>query len=159
MDFGDALNKALREEMRRDPRVFCIGEDIVLGVPFGVTKGLCEEFGPERVLNAPLSEAAIVGAALGAAMAGLVPVVDMRFAGYVPCAIDEVRNKVVKPRDVFGGRSAGSTRMASRPRWWTHGASCPSTGPRSRTRCGARTASSSPRKGRCAGPRGRGSRG
>src|SRR5437763_1101866 len=59
MDFGDALNKALREEMRRDPRVYCIGEDIVLGVPFGVTTGLCEEFGPARVLNAPISETAI----------------------------------------------------------------------------------------------------
>ncbi len=56
MDFGDALNLALREEMRRDPRVYCIGEDIVLGVPFGVTKGLIDEFGPERVLNAPISE-------------------------------------------------------------------------------------------------------
>ena len=68
MDFGDALNLALREEMRRDPRVYCIGEDIVLGVPFGVTKGLIEEFGADRVLNAPISEAAIVGSAMGAAM-------------------------------------------------------------------------------------------
>ena len=67
MDFGDALNLALREEMRRDPRVYCIGEDIVLGVPFGVTKGLIDEFGGDRVLNAPISEAAIVGSAMGAA--------------------------------------------------------------------------------------------
>ena len=54
LDFGDALNLALREEMRRDPRVYCIGEDIVLGLPFGVTKGLIDEFGPDRVLNAPI---------------------------------------------------------------------------------------------------------
>src|SRR5437016_359410 len=104
MDFGDALNKALREEMRRDPRVFCIGEDIVLGVPFGVTKGLCEEFGPERVLNAPISEAAIVGSAMGAAMTGLVPVVDMHFADFVTCAMDEVANQIAKSRYMFGGQ-------------------------------------------------------
>src|SRR5438093_1177518 len=104
MDFGDALNKALREEMRRDPRVYCIGEDIVLGVPFGVTKGLCEEFGPARVLNAPISEAAIVGSAMGAAMTGLVPVVDMHFADFVTCAMDEVANQIAKSRYMFGGQ-------------------------------------------------------
>src|SRR3989449_974328 len=104
MDFGDALNLALREEMRRDPRVYCIGEDIVLGVPFGVTKGLVDEFGPERVLNAPISEAAIVGSALGAAMTGLVPVVDMHFADFVTCAMDEVANQIAKSRYMFGGQ-------------------------------------------------------
>ena len=71
IDFGDALNLALREEMRRDPRVYCIGEDIVLGLPFGVTKGLVDEFGADRVLNAPISEAAIVGSSFGAAVTGL----------------------------------------------------------------------------------------
>src|SRR2546428_8249272 len=104
MDFGDALNKALREEMRRDPRVYCIGEDIVPGVPFGVTKGLCEEFGPARVLNAPISEAAIVGSAMGAAMTGLVPVVDMHFSDFVTCAMDEVANQIAKSRYMFGGQ-------------------------------------------------------
>jgi acetoin:2,6-dichlorophenolindophenol oxidoreductase subunit beta len=104
MDFGEALNVALREEMARDPRVYCIGEDIVLGVPFGVTKGLVEEFGPERVLNAPISEAAIVGSALGAAMTGLVPVVDMHFADFVTCAMDEVANQIAKSRYMFGGQ-------------------------------------------------------
>jgi pyruvate/2-oxoglutarate/acetoin dehydrogenase E1 component len=104
MDLGDALNLALREEMRRDPRVYCIGEDIVLGVPFGVTKGLIDEFGSERVLNAPISEAAIVGSALGAAMTGLVPVVDMHFADFVTCAMDEVANQIAKSRYMFGGQ-------------------------------------------------------
>jgi pyruvate/2-oxoglutarate/acetoin dehydrogenase E1 component len=104
MDFGEALNLALREEMRRDPRVYCIGEDIVLGVPFGVTKGLAEEFGPERVRNAPISEAAIVGSALGAAITGLVPVVDMHFADFVTCAMDEVANQIAKSRYMFGGQ-------------------------------------------------------
>jgi pyruvate dehydrogenase E1 component beta subunit len=106
MDFGEALNLALREEMRRDPRVYCIGEDIVLGVPFGVTKGLAEEFGPERVRNAPISEAAIVGSAMGAAMTGLVPVVDMHFADFVTCAMDEVANQIAKSRYMFGGQIA-----------------------------------------------------
>jgi pyruvate dehydrogenase E1 component beta subunit len=106
LDYGDALNLALREEMRRDPRVYVIGEDIVLGAPFGVTRGLVEEFGPERVINAPISEAAIVGSALGAAMTGLVPVVDMHFADFVTCAMDEVANQIAKSRYMFGGQVA-----------------------------------------------------
>jgi pyruvate dehydrogenase E1 component beta subunit len=104
LDFGDALNLALREEMRRDPRVYCIGEDIVLGLPFGVTRGLVDEFGPERVLDAPISEAAIVGSAFGAAVTGLVPVVDMHFADFVTCAMDEVANQIAKSRYMFGGQ-------------------------------------------------------
>ncbi len=104
LEYAAALNLALREEMRRDPRVYVIGEDIVLGVPFGVTKGLAEEFGPERVLNAPISEAAIVGSALGAAMTGLRPVVDMHFADFVTCAMDEVANQIAKSRYMFGGQ-------------------------------------------------------
>ena len=106
MDFGDALNLALKEEMRRDGRVYCIGEDIVLGVPFGVTKGLAEEFGLARVRNAPISEAAIVGSSLGAAITGLVPVVDMHFADFVTCAMDEVVNQIAKSRYMFGGQIA-----------------------------------------------------
>jgi pyruvate dehydrogenase E1 component beta subunit len=106
MDFGEALNLALHEEMRRDPRVYCIGEDIVLGVPFGVTKGLVEEFGPARVRNAPISEAAIVGSSMGAALTGLVPVVDMHFADFVTCAMDEVVNQIAKSRYMYGGQIA-----------------------------------------------------
>jgi pyruvate dehydrogenase E1 component beta subunit len=106
MDVGDALNLALKEEMRRDGRVYCIGEDIVLGVPFGVTKGLAEEFGLARVRNAPISEAAIVGSSLGAAITGLVPVVDMHFADFVTCAMDEVVNQIAKSRYMFGGQIA-----------------------------------------------------
>jgi acetoin:2,6-dichlorophenolindophenol oxidoreductase subunit beta len=106
MEFAEALHVALREEMRRDARVFCIGEDIVLGAPFGVTRGLVEEFGPERILNAPISEAAIVGSAMGAAITGLVPVVDMHFADFVTCAMDEVANQIAKSRYMFGGQIA-----------------------------------------------------
>jgi pyruvate dehydrogenase E1 component beta subunit len=90
--------------MRRDGSVYLVGEDIVLGLPFGVTRGLVDEFGPERVLNAPISEAAIVGSALGAAMAGLRPVVDMHFADFVTCAMDEVANQIAKSRYMFGGQ-------------------------------------------------------
>ena len=104
IELAQALTRAIREEMRRDPRVYVIGEDIVLGVPFGVTKGLSEEFGPDRVLNAPISEAAIVGSAMGAAMTGLVPVVDMHFADFVTCAMDEVANQIAKSRYMFGGQ-------------------------------------------------------
>ena len=104
MEYAEALTRALREEMRRDARVFCVGEDIVLGVPFGVTKGLAEEFGAERVLNAPISESAIVGSAMGAAMTGLLPVVDMHFADFVTCAMDEVANQIAKSRYMFGGQ-------------------------------------------------------
>lgn len=104
VEYAAALNLALREEMRLDPRVYVIGEDIVLGVPFGVTKGLVEEFGPERVLNAPISEAAIVGSAMGAALTGLRPVVDMHFADFVTCAMDEVANQIAKSRYMFGGQ-------------------------------------------------------
>ena len=104
LEYAAALNVALREEMRRDPRVYVIGEDIILGVPFGVTKGLVEEFGPQRVLNAPISEAAIVGSAMGAALTGLRPVVDMHFADFVTCAMDEVANQIAKSRYMFGGQ-------------------------------------------------------
>jgi len=104
LEYAEALNLALREEMRRDGSVFLIGEDIVLGLPFGVTRGLVDEFGRERVLNAPISEAAIVGSALGAAMTGLRPVVDMHFADFVTCAMDEVANQIAKSRYMFGGQ-------------------------------------------------------
>jgi pyruvate dehydrogenase E1 component beta subunit len=104
LEYADALNRALREEMRRDPTVYCIGEDIVLGLPFGVTRGLVDEFGADRVLNAPISEAAIVGSAMGAAVTGLRPVVDMHFADFVTCAMDEVVNQIAKSRYMFGGQ-------------------------------------------------------
>jgi pyruvate dehydrogenase E1 component beta subunit len=90
--------------MARDDRVYLIGEDIGAGVPFGVTKGLREVFGAGRVLDAPISEAAIVGSAVGAAMTGMRPVVDMHFADFVTCAMDEVVNQLAKSRYMFGGQ-------------------------------------------------------
>jgi len=106
LTYADALNLALREEMARDPRVYVIGEDIGEGMPFGVTKGLRERFGSERVLDAPISEAAIVGSAVGAAMTGMRPVVDMHFADFAACAMDEVVNQLAKTRYMFGGQCA-----------------------------------------------------
>lgn len=102
--YADALNRALREEMARDPAIYVIGEDIRAGMPFGVTRGLREAFGDARVLDAPISEAAIVGSAVGAAMTGLRPVVDMHFADFVTCAMDEVANQLAKTRYMFGGQ-------------------------------------------------------
>jgi pyruvate/2-oxoglutarate/acetoin dehydrogenase E1 component len=106
LTLADALNRALREEMARDPRVYVIGEDIGEGMPFGVTRGLREEFGAARILDAPISEAAIVGSAVGAAMTGMRPVVDMHFADFVTCAMDEVVNQLAKTRYMFGGQCA-----------------------------------------------------
>ena len=104
LTYADALNAALREEMARDERVYLIGEDIGAGLPFGVTKGLRDLYGAGRVLDAPISEAAIVGSAVGAAMTGMRPVVDMHFADFVTCAMDEVVNQLAKTRYMFGGQ-------------------------------------------------------
>jgi pyruvate dehydrogenase E1 component beta subunit len=100
----EALREALIEEMTRDRRVFLIGEDLRAGAPFGITKGLVEQFGEDRVLDTPISEAAILGASLGAAITGMRPVADMHFADFVTCAMDEVVNQIAKVRYMFGGQ-------------------------------------------------------
>ena len=105
LTFTEATLAAMREEMRRDPLVFVIGEDMALqGGVFGQFKGLPEEFGTERVLDTPISETAIVGAAVGAALCGARPVVDMHFADFITCAMDEVVNQAAKARYMFGGQ-------------------------------------------------------
>jgi len=104
LTMAEALREALIEEMARDPRVILIGEDLRAGVPFGVTRGLAELFGEARVLDTPISEAAIIGASLGAAITGLRPVADMHFADFVTCAMDEVVNQIAKVRYMFGGQ-------------------------------------------------------
>src|SRR6185295_13870121 len=84
LTFGEAIREALAEELRRDPRVFMIGEDIAeAGTTFKVLNGLVEEFGPQRILDSPISEAGITGLGVGAAMAGLRPVVDIMFGDFV----------------------------------------------------------------------------
>lgn len=104
MSYREAARLALAEEMRRDPRVWALGEDLGRGGVFGQYQGLQEEFGPERVVDTPISEAAIMAVAVGAAMAGTRPVVEMRFSDFALCAIDELVNQAAKARYMFGGQ-------------------------------------------------------
>jgi 2-oxoisovalerate dehydrogenase E1 component beta subunit len=97
--YVDAIREGLREEMARDPRVFMLGEDIgVYGGAFKVTDGLVQEFGEERVIDTPISETAIVGAAVGAAMMGMRPVAEMQFIDFISCAFDMITNFAAKSR-------------------------------------------------------------
>lgn len=103
--FAQAVNEALREEMRRDPTVVVLGEDIALiGGNFGVTKGLLEEFGPERVKDTPISEDAIVGLSLGASLVGLRPVAEIMFSSFLGCCMDQIFNQVSAIRYMSGGQ-------------------------------------------------------
>ncbi|HKJ02495.1 MAG TPA: alpha-ketoacid dehydrogenase subunit beta [Longimicrobiales bacterium] len=93
----EAIRMALREELERDPDVFLIGEDIgVYGGAFKATRGLLEEFGPRRVMDTPISEAGFTGAAIGAAMTGLRPVVEFQFADFISCGFDQITNFAAK---------------------------------------------------------------
>ena len=101
-----AIAQTLAQEMRRDPDVFCMGEDIAgLGGIFGATRGLLDEFGPERVRDTPISETAILGSALGAACSGLRPVVDMMYMDFIMVALDQLVNQIAKTRYMFGSHS------------------------------------------------------
>jgi len=102
----DALREALREEMQRDESVFLLGEDIgrFWGGAFGVTKGLAEEFGDERVRDAPISENAIMGVAVGAAITGMRPVAEIMFGDLTALAVDQICNQAAKIRYMFGGQ-------------------------------------------------------
>jgi pyruvate/2-oxoglutarate/acetoin dehydrogenase E1 component len=105
---AEALRDALREEMQRDPAVFLIGEDIGIpkgfGGPFTVTLGLSEELGRERIVDTPVSENAIVGAAVGAAMMGMRPVAEMQYGDFVFCCMDQVVNQAAKMHYMSGGQ-------------------------------------------------------
>ncbi|MGC8850376.1 MAG: alpha-ketoacid dehydrogenase subunit beta, partial [Candidatus Bathyarchaeia archaeon] len=95
--YREALREALIEEMRRDERVFLLGEDIgPYGGAFQVTQGLIEEFGPERVRDTPISESAIVGTAVGAAMTGMRPVAEIMFGDLTALAMDQICNQAAK---------------------------------------------------------------
>ncbi len=105
MSYLEAIREGLREEMRRDPDVFLLGEDIgVHGGAFTVTKGLIEEFGPARIRDTPISEGAIVGAAVGAAMNGLRPVAEIMFVDWITLAMDQVVNQAAKVSYMFSGQ-------------------------------------------------------
>ena len=104
MSFAEALNQALQEEMRRDSCVFVMGEDIGrMGGLFKVTKGLLEEFGANRVIDSPISEAAIAGAGVGSALVGARPVIEFQFLDFITLAMDQVVNHAAKLRYMTGG--------------------------------------------------------
>lgn len=115
--YRDAINETLKSEMRRDPRVIVLGEDVsggaggsagrrdAAGGVFGVTAGLITEFGEDRVIDMPISESAIMGAAGGAALAGLRPVAELMFADFVGVSFDQIFNQMAKFRYMFGGKT------------------------------------------------------
>jgi pyruvate dehydrogenase E1 component beta subunit len=102
--YAAASCAALRRELARDPNVVVVGEDVGRGGVFQQYKGLQQEFGAARVIDTPISEATIVGAAVGMALAGLRPVVEMRVVDFALCAIDEIVNQAAKARYMFGGQ-------------------------------------------------------
>jgi pyruvate dehydrogenase E1 component beta subunit len=113
----EAINEALRQEMQRDPKVIIIGEDVVggrggtsgvdeaSGGAFGVHSGLIQEFGAERVIDTPITESAIVGAAGGAALTGLRPVAEIMFVDFIGVCLDQLLNQISKFRYMFGGKA------------------------------------------------------
>jgi pyruvate dehydrogenase E1 component beta subunit len=104
MSYAEAGAAALAAAMRDDPRIVALGEDLGRGGIFGQYKGLAAEFGTERVIDTPISEATIVGAGVGMALAGLKPVLEMRVADFALCAMDEIVNQAAKNRFMFGGQ-------------------------------------------------------
>jgi acetoin:2,6-dichlorophenolindophenol oxidoreductase subunit beta len=117
LSMRDAINQALHQEMERDERVIVLGEDVSGGAGgtsgereasggiFGITKGLLPRFGEQRVIDTPICESAIVGAAAGAALAGLRPVAEIMFADFVGVCLDQIYNQIAKFRYMFGGRT------------------------------------------------------
>lgn len=105
--YAEAIRSGMSEEMRRDERVFLFGEDIGrYGGAFGVSFGMLDEFGPERIKETPLSEAAIVGAAAGAAMVGMRPIAEIMFMDFILLAMEQLVNQAAKVRFMFGGKAS-----------------------------------------------------
>ncbi|MGB6675632.1 MAG: alpha-ketoacid dehydrogenase subunit beta [Terriglobales bacterium] len=136
LTFGQAVREALAEEMRRDPRVCIFGEDVAeAGTPFKVLSGLVEEFGTERVLDTPISEAGFTGIAVGAAMTGLRPIVDIMFGDFITLTMDQMVNQAAKVHYMSGGawkvpmvmrttlgatRRSGAQHSQSLHAWFSH---------------------------------------
>ena len=111
--YADAVREAMCEEMRKDERIILLGEDVgVYGGAFGVSRGMIEEFGAERVLDTPITELAITGCAVGAAMTGLLPIVEIMFSDFITLAMEQLVNQGAKNRFQFGGQ--GSVPMVLR---------------------------------------------
>jgi 2-oxoisovalerate dehydrogenase E1 component beta subunit len=103
--FLGAIREALAEEMRRDERVFILGEDVgAYGGAFKVTDGFYTEFGPERVIDTPISESAIIGVATGAALMGMRPIAEMQFMDFISCGFDQIVNEAATYRYRYGGK-------------------------------------------------------
>lgn len=100
----EAIRRGLLAEMRSDPSVYVLGEDVALGGPFGVTKGIAEELGPNRVVNTPISEGTIMGLAIGAALSGFRPVVEIMFVDFITLAMDQLVNHAAKLHYMSGGQ-------------------------------------------------------
>src|ERR1700738_955616 len=125
LTMAEAVREALAQEMRRDPRVFILGEDVAeAGTPVKVLSGLVNEFGPERVLDTPISEAGFTGIGVGAAMTGLRPVVDIMFGDFVGLIMDQMMNQAAKVHYMSGGKwkvpmvlrtTLGATRRSAAP--------------------------------------------
>jgi len=134
LTYLEAISDALRTALRDDERVFLLGEDIgVMGGAFKVTAGLFEEFGPNRVIDTPISEEAIVGGAVGAAIVGMRPVCEMQFADFVACGFDQIVNvagklhyrldlaaPIVIRLPSGGGVSGGPYHSANPEAWFAH---------------------------------------
>lgn len=106
LTYQEAIRETMSQVMREDERVFLMGEDIgVYGGAFGVSRGMLEEFGPERIRNTPISEAAIAGAAVGAALTGMRPIMELQFSDFVTIAMDQLVNQAAKTRYMFGGKA------------------------------------------------------
>jgi len=107
LTYLDAIREALAEEMRRDPKVFVLGEDVgPYGGAFGATQGLYDEFGELRVVDTPISESAIIGVSIGAALRGYRPVAEMQFADFISCGFDQIVNQAATLRYRYGGRAS-----------------------------------------------------
>ncbi|HKT39323.1 MAG TPA: alpha-ketoacid dehydrogenase subunit beta [Ktedonobacterales bacterium] len=106
MTYAEAIRAALSEEMRRDPSVFMLGEDIgIYGGAFAVTRGMIDEFGEKRIRDTPISEQAIAGAAIGAALTGMRPVAEIQFSDFMALTMDQLVNQAAKIRYMFGGKA------------------------------------------------------
>jgi pyruvate/2-oxoglutarate/acetoin dehydrogenase E1 component len=130
----EAISQAIREEMRRDEAVFLLGEDVgAYGGAFRVSAGLLEEFGPERVIDTPMSEAAIIGSAVGSALMGMRPIAEMQFIDFITCGFDQIINMATKmywrvgmPVPIVirgpsgGGTKGGPFHSASPEAWFFH---------------------------------------
>ena len=124
LTYLEAIREALREVLEKDENTFLIGEDIGLyGGSFGLTSGLFAEFGPERIRDTPISESVIVGTAVGSAITGMRPILEIMFSDFTGCGMDQIMNQAAKVRYMFGGKAKGSngTQGANgcRGRIWT----------------------------------------